>query len=110
MASYLKQFRFAWKELDEALNKIADAINFNAPLEGTGIHLDELGGHGISINRADQGDSGGGGSSQQKTAPPQVVWHGVAWKNVDVMDANCNRSTITVLVSTGNAGDSITIT
>jgi len=108
MATFLKPFRFSWKELDIALNKIADAINFNAPLEGTGIHLDEMGGQGTSINRTDGQGSAAASSAQQSTAP-QVVWHGVAWQNVDVMDANCNRSTITVLVHTGKSSDAITI-
>jgi malonyl CoA-acyl carrier protein transacylase len=107
MATFLKPFRFAWKELDEALNKIAYAVNFNAPLEGAGIHLDEKGGRGTSINWTETKTSSAPSSASQAAA--QNIWHGVKWQEVDVMDANCNRSTITVLVYTGDSSDSITI-
>ena len=110
MPAFLKRFRFAWKELDEALNKIADAVNNNAPLEGSGIHLDEKGGNGTSINRLDTKSTQANSSNPQgQGGTGQVIWSGVKWQSVDVMDANCNRSTITVLVYTGNSSDSIQI-
>jgi hypothetical protein len=110
MATYLKPFRFAWKELHEALNKIADVVNSNAPLEGTGIHLDEKGGYGTSINATKtQSSDAPDSASQQGGGGAQVVWRGVTWQDIDVMDSACNKTTITVLVYTGNSSDSIAI-
>jgi len=120
MATLLKPFRFAWKDLNDALNKIVNAVNRNAPLEGTGIHLDETGGQGVRINRQDSnsGNTGDTAAKQQQGSGTQdphlladsIEWFGVKWQDVTVVDpSTCAQSPLSVLIHTGNNNDSIVI-
>ena len=106
----LKTIQMGWRGLETVVNKIVDAVNGNDPLEGAGIRITETD-RGKIIELASDAQSQGPADGQTAAAPQQLssVWHGVKWQEVDVMDANCNRSTITVLVQTGNSDDSITI-
>src|SRR4029077_6518394 len=89
MATFLKPFRFAWKDLNDALNRIVDAINCNAPLEGTGITLDEKGGYGVSINRRDDKSGHPGDTQQQQGGGVPVT--------IQAFDADNNPVMLTVM-------------
>jgi hypothetical protein len=117
MAAFLKPFRFAWKELDEALNKIANALNNNAPLEGNAIHLDEKGGSGTSINWSDPKGKQANSSNQQQAQADshqlitEMDWLGVKWQDVVIVDpVSCHQTTITVFTYTGNSNDVVKMT
>lgn len=104
MPAFLKEFKFGWKALNAALNEIADAVNRNSPLEGDGIHLDEHGQQGVSINATNakgggnQDQSGGGGGGGTAPTYTQITINGVQWKDVTIIDpATCAQSTLTVL-------------
>jgi hypothetical protein len=98
----LAYIKSGWKTLAVRLNKIIDAVNANEPVEGSGIRIIETANGKIIQTSAS-------GASAQSDQPSVQYWHGVKWQNVDVMDSDCNKSTITVLVQTGNFDDSILI-
>lgn len=104
----LKSVQMGWRGLEEVVNRIVAAVNSNEPIEGSGIRIsDTAKGKLIELapknqpqqQTTQQGGAGGAGG----------IWHGVKWQDVDVIDADCNRSTITVLVNTGNSSDTIQI-
>jgi|SRR5215470_8103626 len=105
----LRNIQAGWKGFETVINKIINAVNTNEPLEGAGIRITDTS-RGKLIETSDKGSSSSGDTTAAGTAPGIVTWHGVAWQDVDVVDANCNKSTITVLVQTGNSADLITIT
>ena len=113
------QVRFGWKNLEEVINGLIDAINANEPLEGQGVTVEDKTGGGkmISVMRQGKQPAGtpAGAPTQGDGAQPQLLradsieWYGVKWQDVTIVDENCAKSTIKVLVSTGSDSDSIVI-
>ena len=112
MGTPLAQVKVGWAGLEKILNRVIDRVNWNCPVEGAGIRISD-GKSGKIIELASAADGKSSGTSQAASGgaatTTSVLWHGVKWQQVDVMDSSCNRSTITVLISTGNSGDTITI-
>jgi hypothetical protein len=107
----LTKVRCGWKWLERTLNQLIEAINENKPIGGAGIHTTvSAGGTSISTQVHAKGSdaatttgaagaaaSGTGSGSLGSGAFPPDGWGVLA---IDIMDANCNRSTIQVLVKT----------
>jgi len=107
----LKKVEMGWRAMEGIVNAIVGAINENAPVEGDGIRItSDSRGSVISFSQASTGSSSSGSQAKQGGGGgASILWHGVKWQSVDVMDSACNRSTITVLVNTGNSGDVVQI-
>lgn len=106
----LSRISIGWGWLEKTLNTIIDAVNINQPLASGSIAIEQSP-HGTVLRvskKEDQlprgqhsaGGGGGGGA---------VVWKGVSWKTVTVVDPNnnCAQSQISVLVQ--SSGGQITI-
>jgi hypothetical protein len=116
----LQRAQIGWKGLQNIINQIIDEVNKQTPLAGTGIHTEDAV-HGITISLANQTGSsttssdqtstgGGGGVQDPHLLATSVIWYGVKWQDVIVVDpGTCAQSTLSVLVSTRDNNDSITI-
>jgi hypothetical protein len=106
----LNRFRFEWKALNEALNRIADVVNQNCPLEGDHISLSHNGNLGVAISVSAQTKKSPGGDQQSGGGATSIIWYGVKWQDVTMVDpSSCTQSTLTVLTKTGNADDVVVI-
>jgi len=113
--SQLSRVQIGWKALEKLINETRDRINANMPVEGSGTRIEDVaGGKMISYSPGSTTSS----DIQQPTTTPQdphllatgIIWYGVKWQSVTVVDpSTCAQSTLSVLVSTGNDNDSITI-
>ena len=106
MTTQLEEFKFGWKALNEALNRIAAAVNSNMPLPGEQISLDERGVLGVSINVSGQthwattnpqGTGGGGGAAAASTQTVSLI----------AFDTNFNLIKVNLLTD-GNSPTPIT--
>jgi len=95
------------KPLETVLNRMVSAINRRTVDTGVGLVKSETE-TGILISLANR-DERSGGAAQTGGGSATIAWQGVKWIQVNVVDANCNQSTITVLSWTGNAADTVTV-
>jgi hypothetical protein len=105
------------KALEEVLNRIVAAVNARTVVAGAGLTSQETP-ENIVISVANKDDDHGqtgtqgggqGGGGMAFTPTNQIIWQGVRFQNITVMDANCNSSTLSVIVSTGNNSDAVVI-
>jgi hypothetical protein len=90
--------KIGWKKLRTILNDvIIKNLNLQKPLKGDGISLSQTA-SGTIISTIQRGDDTSGGKSTGSNISAG------SWTPVDVMDANCNRSTIWVWASSTNPG------
>lgn len=97
----LSRISIGWGWLEKTLNTLIDAINVNQPLGSASIAIEQSP-NGTMLRVVDQtkdqqkqpAGGGGGGSTGA------VIWQGVSWKTVTVVDPNnnCAQSQISVLV------------
>jgi hypothetical protein len=86
--------KIGWKKLRTILNEvIIKNLNLQKPLKGDGISLSQTA-SGTIISTIKRGGDASTGSNISAGS----------WTPVDVMDANCNRSTIWVWASSTNPG------
>jgi hypothetical protein len=106
------------KALEEVLNRIVAAVNARTVVAGAGLTSQETP-ENIVISVANKDDDhgqqqqtpgGGGGTQDPHLLATSVIWYGVKWQSVTVVDpTTCAQSTLSVLVNTGDNSDSITI-
>jgi hypothetical protein len=96
-----------WKGMEMVVNRLIDAINANAPVEGAGIRLEQLGASGTIISAANSGLTTGGavGSAGGTAAPTSIP--GVPIQ-IQAFDLNNNPVTITVMTD-GNGFSASTL-
>jgi hypothetical protein len=106
----LHEITTGWKRLDRMLNEVIRAVNQQKPLPSASIAIEEspngtlLKVVGQGQDQAISGGAGGSGGGQQQP----VIWHGVTWKNVTLIDpVTCAQTQAQILVK--SAGGQIQI-
>jgi hypothetical protein len=105
-----------WRWLERTLNQLIDEHNKQRPLPSSTIAVEESP-HGTLLKvvgtpqSQDKNQSQGTGSQVKHLLATNLIWIGVKWQNVTLIDPanNCAQSTLRVLVNTGNSNDSISI-
>jgi hypothetical protein len=115
MDNKLKRVSAGIKSLENALNRIIDAVNENRPIEGSGIRI-EKNANGSIITLANQANgapsnavTGSSGTDDDSTLQAQItnlaarissletLLQNSSWSTVLTVDGACNKSTINVL-------------
>jgi hypothetical protein len=80
----LKHVELGWRAMESILNTIVDAVNARAPVEGSGIRLEEKGDAGTIISAADKAaGSGGTGPEPWRITPNGEI---AGWQLIQVVD------------------------